>query len=97
MNTGAKPKILELGSGEHEKSMLEKVIDVGYDGPIGILDHQKDLDSEEVLKANLEGLASIVDETKSEASPGVTGYWELEASPVVTDWPDDFDGASFVP
>jgi len=59
MNDAAKPKILEIGKGEHEKAMMEVVIASGYEGPIGIIDHQKDTDSEQTLRENLEGLKSI--------------------------------------
>jgi hypothetical protein len=55
MNTGAKPKILELGQGEHEQTMLKIVLESGYNGPVGILDHQNELDAEESLQANLTG------------------------------------------
>ena len=53
---GIETKVLPIGSGTHEQSMIETVIKSGYSGPIGILDHRPDLDSEEALKANLEGL-----------------------------------------
>ena len=59
MNTGAKPKILALGKGEHEERMLKILIESGYEGPIGILDHQNHLDAEESLRINLEGLQSL--------------------------------------
>ena len=57
MNTGAKPKILTIGQGEHELSMLRTLIESGYTGAVGILDHQAHLDSKEVLSDNLDGLA----------------------------------------
>ncbi len=60
MNTGAKPKILALGKGEHEERMLKILIESGYDGPIGILDHQNHLDAEESLRANLDGLKKFL-------------------------------------
>jgi hypothetical protein len=40
MNDKAQPKILGLGKGQHELEMLKVVAASGYDGPIGILDHQ---------------------------------------------------------
>ena len=60
MNTGAQPKILELGKGEHEKKMLKVVLESEYNGPIGILDHQNELDTEKSLQANLAGLDSLL-------------------------------------
>ena len=61
MNTGAKPKILTLGQGEHDAAMLEATLDSGYAGPIGILDHQSHLDTKTVLQANLEGLQKLLE------------------------------------
>jgi len=60
MNTGAKPKILAIGKGEHDKSMFKVLLQSGYDGPVGILDHQNHLDAEESLRANLEGLKKFL-------------------------------------
>ena len=60
MNSGAKSKILTLGQGGHEAVMLEVLIDSGYDGPVGILDHRNELDAKEALKGNLEGLARLL-------------------------------------
>jgi hypothetical protein len=54
------PKILALGAGDREKSMLQVIAHSGYSGPIGILDHQHERDSYEVLKENLKGLKLIV-------------------------------------
>jgi len=59
MNTGANPKILALGKGEHDEEMLKVLLQSGYDGPIGILDHQNQVDAEESLRANLEGLKKL--------------------------------------
>lgn len=59
MNTGAQPKILALAGGEHELAMLQALVASGYDGPIGILDHQSHLDAEEALRANLDGLEKL--------------------------------------
>ncbi|MEM9159288.1 MAG: TIM barrel protein [Verrucomicrobiota bacterium] len=49
-------KILPIGSGKHEQRMLQAVLDSGYDGPVGILDHIVAQDSEKSLRDNLEGL-----------------------------------------
>lgn len=59
MNDGANPKILALGEGQHESEMLNVVIESGYAGPVGILDHQNTLDTKLALQANLDGLADL--------------------------------------
>jgi len=53
-------KILPVGSGKHELSMLQTVKASGYEGPIGILDHRSNLDAEESLRQNLDGLRKLV-------------------------------------
>lgn len=55
-------KILPVGSGKHERQMLKLVRASGYTGRIGILDHRSELDAEESLKANLDGLRKLVGE-----------------------------------
>ncbi len=59
MNDRAKPKILAVGQGQHEAKMLRVVVASGYDGPIGILDHQHQVDAEKSLQANLAGLSTL--------------------------------------
>ncbi|MBL49881.1 MAG: hypothetical protein CMP28_13150 [Roseibacillus sp.] len=71
MNPGAKPKILNLGQGRHELSMLRAVIESGYRGPIGIIDHQSHLDTKEVLRDNLAGLLWLQKELTSPGSGGL--------------------------
>ena len=70
MNSGAKPKILALGQGEHELSMLRILIESGYKGAVGVLDHQAHLDAREVLSDNLEGLAWLTGEIMRPGSVG---------------------------
>lgn len=70
MNSGAKPKILPLAQGEHDLAMLKTVADSGYDGPIGILDHQDQLDSKEALQDNLDGLDWLKKELEKPGSGG---------------------------
>ena len=60
MNEGAQPKILQLGRGKHEENMIATIRKSGYTGPIGILDHRNDTDTEIALKENLEGLQKIL-------------------------------------
>ncbi len=59
MNDGANPKIVTLGEGQHEATMLRAVLGSGYRGPLGILDHREQLDAEFSLRANLDGLARL--------------------------------------
>ena len=60
MNTGAKPKILPIGKGEHDDKLLRIIAASGYTGPIGILDHRSDTDAEVALRQNLGGLETAV-------------------------------------
>jgi len=43
------------GSGKYERDMIMDVVLSGYLGPVGILDHRNDLDSEVALTQNLQG------------------------------------------
>jgi hypothetical protein len=60
MNPGAKPKILDVGKGRHDPAMLQTLVKSGYQGPVGIIDHRNELDTEVVLRRNLEGLSSLL-------------------------------------
>ena len=60
MNDNADPKILPLGTGQHDRSLLETIAQSGYAGPIGVLDHRGDTDAEKSLKQNLDGLERLV-------------------------------------
>ena len=53
------PKILPIGSGDHEASMLNILQEAGYEGPFGILGHVEEADVREILEDNLEGLKSL--------------------------------------
>jgi len=66
MNLKANPKILAIGKGKYEKEMIKSVIESGYTGPIGILDHVQSRDSEEVLLENLKGLEKVTKEISKE-------------------------------
>ncbi len=52
-------KILTLGQGDQELAMLKAIRDSGWRGPVGILDHRPETDSEETLRANLAGLQQL--------------------------------------
>jgi hypothetical protein len=60
MNDGARPKILPVGSGQHEQAMMEAIQRSGYAGPIGILGHREDMDAEISLKQNLDGMKQVL-------------------------------------
>lgn len=64
MNDGAKPKILPLGQGQHDKNLLRIIRRSGYEGPIGILDHRSDTDAKVALQQNLDGLKKLLAESK---------------------------------
>jgi hypothetical protein len=70
MNTGAKPKILPLGKGEHDRALLAAVQASGYRGPIGILDHRGSVDAEQSLRENLDGLKQLLEQLGDEAALG---------------------------
>jgi sugar phosphate isomerase/epimerase len=52
-------KVLTLGAGDRELAMLKLAQQSGWRGPIGILDHRPETDSEETLRENLDGLDKL--------------------------------------
>ncbi|WP_197441391.1 sugar phosphate isomerase/epimerase family protein [Thalassoglobus neptunius] len=56
---GLENKILPIGSGKHERKMIQAILESGYDGPIGVLDHRSELDARESLQQNLDGLDEL--------------------------------------
>lgn len=68
MNDGAQPKILPIGDGKHDLEIIGVIRNSGYTGPIGILDHREQLDSEESLKQNLVGLKSVLEKLGDKTS-----------------------------
>ena len=52
-------KIIDVGAGDQELPMLKIVRNSGWRGPIGILNHRPETDSEEILRKNLAGLAKL--------------------------------------
>ncbi len=49
-------KILPIGAGDQEEAMLRVLLESGWHGPVGILDHDSETDAEVTLRANLDGL-----------------------------------------
>ena len=59
LDADAKKKILPIGTGSNDRQILRAIIASGYDGPIGVLDHRNEIDAEESLRLNLDGLGEI--------------------------------------
>lgn len=70
MNDHAQPKILGIGKGQHELQMIRAVVESGYDGPIGILDHRPELDARDSLLENRDGLEWVRKEIEQPGSGG---------------------------
>ena len=68
MNDGAQPKILPIGDSGHDVELIGVIRKSGYTGPIGILDHREQLDSEESLKQNLVGLKAVLEQLGDKTS-----------------------------
>jgi len=58
-------KILPLGQGELDLTLLRTIVKSGYRGPIGIIGHTQD-DAEDRLRDNLDGLDWLVKEIKGQ-------------------------------
>ncbi len=52
-------KIMYLGEGDQELSLLKTIRESGWNGAVGIIDHRPETDSEETLGRNLRGLDSL--------------------------------------
>jgi len=53
------PQILPIGKGQHEKDMIQALLNNGYKGDFGILGHVEERDVKLVLEENLEGLHQL--------------------------------------
>ncbi len=53
-------KILPVGEGANDGQLIRVIVESGYDGPVGVLDHRKEIDAEESLRQNLDGLSGIL-------------------------------------
>jgi len=54
------PMILTIGEGDRELEMLRIIRKSKYRGPVGILNHRTDVDAEEGLARNIEGLRNLL-------------------------------------
>lgn len=70
MNANADPKIMGIGKGPFELSMIRSIQESGYEGPIGILDHRNELDAKDSLQENLEGVEWVQRELLKPGSGG---------------------------
>ena len=62
------PMILPLGEGDRELKMIQLIRTSGFQGTIGILNHQADVDAEAGLRRNIEGLKKILKEIGADAA-----------------------------
>ncbi len=60
--TDEQHKILPVGSGKHDVPILKTILASGYTGPIGVLNHRAEIDAEQGLKLNLDGLRKVLDD-----------------------------------
>jgi|GEM_PF-461699 len=60
LKSNPKLKILPIGSGSNDKELLRVIRGSGYVGPIGVLDHRNEIDAEESLQQNLDGLSNLL-------------------------------------
>lgn len=79
MNDGAQPKILGISKGTHEFKMIRTILDSGYDGLIGILDHRTELDARDSLIENRDGLEWVRKEIEK---PGSAGQRPVDLKPI---------------
>jgi len=70
MNAKEQPKILGIGKGTYELDMIRVVVESGYQGPIGILDHREQLDARESLLENRDGLEWVRKEIEKPGNGG---------------------------
>jgi sugar phosphate isomerase/epimerase len=69
-NPDGQPKILTFGQGSSDSEILAALVGSGYQGPVGVIDHQPDTDSEPTLKANLDGLERLLGELRGGGERG---------------------------
>ena len=53
------PMILPIGDGDREPEMIRVLVESGWKGPVGILNHQENVDAEAGLRRNIEGLERV--------------------------------------
>jgi len=66
-------KIITIGEGKYEQGMIRTVIDSGYSGPIGVIDHRDSLDSEVALRDNIQALEKMLEVISKSADGSAAG------------------------
>ena len=56
LNVEPRKKIQPIGAKPSDAEILRRILESGYDGRIGIIDHRKEMDAEESLQQNINGL-----------------------------------------
>ena len=79
---GNKNKILPIGGGKHEAAMIQLVIESGYSGPIGILDHISSQDAALSLQNNIKGLETLIGKRDGDQAAVAFGKHRPHAPPV---------------
>ncbi len=67
-------KILHLGEGEDELEMMRILLDSGWRGPVGVIDHLPETDTLETLQKNLSGLEWLRKELAVAGSGGARPF-----------------------
>jgi len=67
-------KILHLAEGDLELGLMKIIRDSGWFGPVGIIDHRPETDSEETLRNNLRGLDWLVKELETPGAGGIRPF-----------------------
>ena len=64
-------KIERIGQGDREREMIKIICDSGWQGPTGIIAHDKNQDAAVTFQENMDGLKSILNEL---------GHYEVAAT-----------------
>jgi len=60
------PMVLPVGQGDDDLALLKIIRDSGYTGPISILNHREEVDAEQGLRENIEGLKKLLGEMRDD-------------------------------
>lgn len=80
-------KIMTLGEGDQELGMMRIIRDSGWQGPVGLIDHRPETDSENTLRDNLRGLHWLRQELAAPGSGGPPPFPPKPESPPAKDAP----------
>ena len=62
------PKILTVGQGDNDRALLDAIRQSGYAGPIAILNHREEVDAEQGLRENIDGIKGLLPQLGDEAA-----------------------------